>query len=155
METDMTKNLIDFTDLEIARAVHRMDGASDYLEGSELRAWNLTRSMIISNCEQLRELDLEDKATEMKVSLAAALLAEKTKDAYSAYAFEADNEWSKAAQMLLDREYSEIEAERILRSKFTRWCRDSFSAHDEGKAEYLAKFLDTLTEQQIAQVTRS
>jgi hypothetical protein len=70
------------------------------------------------------------------VSTAAAALAVKTADAYSAAAFGA--EWPVAANMLLNRGYSEREAEAILRSKWTRWCREDY----EGTAADLAAFLD-------------
>lgn len=68
-------------------------------------------------------------------------LAEKTKDAYSADAF-GEAEWKKAAKMLLKRGYSPAQAEGILRSKWTRWCRDAYSDAGEGKAKYLEQFLD-------------
>ena len=70
-----------------------------------------------------------------------AVVAANTSDAYSAGAFGAE-EWEKAAAMLADRGYTQREAETVLRSKATRWCRDAYSTDDEGKADYLERFLN-------------
>lgn len=71
----------------------------------------------------------------------AAALAAATSDAYSAAAF-GHAEWLAATEMLADRGYTAGQAETVLRSKATRWCRDAYSTEDEGKAEYLRRFLD-------------
>lgn len=52
------------------------------------------------------------------------LLAARTADAYSADAFGAVG-WTECAAMLIRRGYGDEEAEAILRSKWTRWARDS------------------------------
>jgi hypothetical protein len=70
----------------------------------------------------------------------AIALAARTEDAYSADAY-TNGEWAKAAAMLLDRGYSEAEAEAILRSKWTRWARDAAGTY-EGTAADLAAVLD-------------
>jgi len=113
------KNLIDFTDEEIARAVHRMDGASDMLEGSELGAWNHTRSLIISNCEQLREVDKDDLVSE---------LVDDTSDAYAleeAHLYDPES-WRENIQDLVNSKYSADAIRWIVHSKIARW------AHDDG-----------------------
>ena len=85
---------------------------------------------------------------------AANELAVRTQDAYSCDLF-ADGEWEKAAQMLLARGYSDEQSEGILRSKWTRWCRDSFcdDEHPRGEAWMLAAFIDeprnNCTEEQV------
>lgn len=71
----------------------------------------------------------------------AVVLCARTEDAYSAVDFK-DGEWLEACYMLLKRDYSMAQAEGILRSKWTRWCRDSYSEEGEGRAKYLAQFLD-------------
>ena len=68
-------------------------------------------------------------------------LALKTTDAYSFSAF-GETEWLKACQMLAERRFTARDAEIILRSKLTRWCRDAYSTADEGNAEYLERFLN-------------
>lgn len=70
-----------------------------------------------------------------------AAVAAATADAYSAGSFE-EGEWEAAAAMLADRGYSAAQAEWILRSKLTRWCRDAFSVDGWGRAEHLAQYLD-------------
>lgn len=70
-----------------------------------------------------------------------AALAVKTQDAYSASHF-GNDEWEKSAAMLADRGFTANDAEIILRSKLTRWCRDAYSENDEGKAEYLERFIN-------------
>lgn len=57
--------------------------------------------------------------------MSAVRLAAKTADASSAYNF-GSVRWVEAAQMLLDYGLTEAEAEAVLRSKWTRWCRDAF-----------------------------
>ena len=58
-------------------------------------------------------------------NMTALTLAAKTSDAYSADAF-GPIRWVQAAKMLLDYGLSEKQAEDVLRSKWTRWCRDHF-----------------------------
>lgn len=55
----------------------------------------------------------------------AAALAAKTADAYSVDRF---SSWKAVAEALLRAEYSEEQAEAILRSKFTRWAADQADA---------------------------
>lgn len=52
----------------------------------------------------------------------ALKLADKTRDAYSAARY--GREWPKVAQLLLERGYTEREAEAIMRSKWMRWAAD-------------------------------
>lgn len=63
----------------------------------------------------------------MKVNatMSALMLAAKTADAYSADCF-GPVMWVEAAKMLLDYGLTEEQAEAVLRSKWTRWCRDHF-----------------------------
>lgn len=75
------------------------------------------------------------------LSIAARHLAKATANAYSAAAF--GDEWAKAADMLLGRGYTEREAEAILRSKHTRWCREDY----EGSAAELARYIDRYPDQ--------
>jgi hypothetical protein len=70
-----------------------------------------------------------------------AALAARTADAYSAEAF-GTVEWERTAAMLADRQFTARQAEEILRSALTRWCRDHYAEDYEGKAEYLARYLD-------------
>ena len=70
-----------------------------------------------------------------------AALATRTSDAYSAPAFGAD-EWERTAAMLADRGFTARQAEEIMRSVLTRWCRDHYADDYEGKADYLARYLD-------------
>jgi hypothetical protein len=71
---------------------------------------------------------------------AAAALADKTADAYS---FNSYASWTACAAMLLRRGYSAMEAEAILRSKWTRWAGD-VSSHRYGHytAADLAAYID-------------
>lgn len=57
--------------------------------------------------------------------LKALTLAAKTHDAHSASCF-GSVAWVEAAQMLLDFGLTDEQAEAVLRSKWTRWCRDNF-----------------------------
>lgn len=60
----------------------------------------------------------------------ALTLAANTSDAYSASAF-GSVAWVEAAQMLVDLGLTDEQIEGVLRSKWTRWCRDHF-----GQPEY-------------------
>lgn len=53
-------------------------------------------------------------------------LAADTKDAYSADSF---SSWVSVARLLAKRGFNRFEAEAILRSKLTRWCRDEFGSN--------------------------
>jgi hypothetical protein len=68
-------------------------------------------------------------------------LAEKTSNAFSADSF---NSWVQVIRLLAERGYNAWEAEAIVRSKWTRWCRDEFHTNSSRKAtsSSLAKFLD-------------
>ncbi len=66
--------------------------------------------------------------------LTALRLAAKTSDAYSADCF-GSVRWVEAAKMLLDFGLTEDEAEWVLRSKWTRWCRDHFGVPENYVAE--------------------
>lgn len=50
-------------------------------------------------------------------------IAARTEDAYSADRY-GSNEWAACAMLLLERGYSEIETEWVLRSKHMRWAAD-------------------------------
>lgn len=73
----------------------------------------------------------------------ASALAARTNDAYSFDAYGPDG-WTNAAMMLLDRGYTEREAEAILRSKWTRWAGDVSPTGSYGafNGTDLAMFLD-------------
>jgi hypothetical protein len=62
-----------------------------------------------------------------KFSAAAAALAAKTADAYSADRYQ---DWTAVALEFLSNGYSEREAEALMRSKYMRW------AADESEQEY-------------------
>lgn len=64
--------------------------------------------------------------TETKTARAERL-ATMTSDAYSFEAFGAA-EWTKAIRFLIDMSYSDRTIEKIMRSKWTRWARDTFAA---------------------------
>ena len=50
-------------------------------------------------------------------------MVKKTEDAYSADSF---NSWKSVVSLLDKMGYNYVEAEAILRSEWTRWCRDEF-----------------------------
>lgn len=66
-------------------------------------------------------------------------LAEKTSDAYSAASF---TSWKSVAELLARRGYDEMQAEAILRSKWTRWCRDAWNGSGIPTSNALANYLD-------------
>lgn len=68
-------------------------------------------------------------------------LARDTEDAYSADCF---TSWVEVARVLARRGFNVWEAEAILRSKWTRWCRDQFGegAGKPNTSGTLAKYLD-------------
>ena len=70
----------------------------------------------------------------MDGNLEALRLAARTADAYSAECF-GSVAWVQAAQMLLDFGLSDRQAEAVLRSKWTRWCRDHFGVEEYYDAE--------------------
>jgi len=67
-------------------------------------------------------------------------IAARTEDAYSADRY-GSNEWAACAMLLLERGYSEIETEWVLRSKHMRWAAD-MSLNDHPVAGDLARYLD-------------
>lgn len=69
----------------------------------------------------------------------AALLAEKTRDAYSASLYGAS--WVACAKLLARRGLNDAEIEAVLRSKWMRWAADS-SFHHKPTSEDLARFMD-------------
>lgn len=78
--------------------------------------------------------------TKSAIKFDPVVLANRTQDAYSYYAFGAAG-WLSCAAMLAKRGYDERQAEAILRSKWTRWARDaSNETTHEGKT--LASWLD-------------
>ncbi len=86
----------------------------------------------------------------MKLADKAKLLAEKTSDSYS---YDRYKNWGAVVLMLLRKGYSEIEAEAILRSKWTRWACDKDTGrgcrygHHTSKA--LERFIDGATQAEI------
>ena len=61
----------------------------------------------------------------MKRRAQAAILAERTEDAYSANRY---GSWQEVARRLLRMGFSEAEAEAVMRSKITRWAADASNA---------------------------
>jgi len=61
-----------------------------------------------------------------KTTMRALNLAAKTADAHSADAF-GPVRWVEASQMLVDLGLTDEQIKGVLRSKWTRWCRDHFS----------------------------
>lgn len=53
-------NLTDFTDDELVRALHFIDGHMDSLDPQELRAFRLVRSMLITQAVSQRDVDADD-----------------------------------------------------------------------------------------------
>jgi hypothetical protein len=66
-------------------------------------------------------------------------MARKTADAYSADSFRS---WPACAKLLAERGYTAEQAEAILRSKWTRWCRESSPSSAKELAAYLDKNAD-------------
>lgn len=66
-------------------------------------------------------------------------LARETEDAYSAGSF---NSWVAVARILAKRGFNRFEAEAILRSKITRWCRDAYAKSYPASSTCLSKYLD-------------
>ena len=60
----------------------------------------------------------------MKNEMLARDLALKTADAYSYEAYK-PGAWERAIRVLLNRGWSPLQVETIMRSKWTRWSRDS------------------------------
>lgn len=79
--------------------------------------------------------------------MTALHLAARTANAYSADLF-GPARWLEAAQMLLDYGLSEEQAEAVLRSKWTRWCRDNFGEPKYYVAE-LYRMVATKTKAEI------
>lgn len=71
----------------------------------------------------------------------AERLSKMTSDAYSFAAYGAD-EWTKAIRFLLDMSYRDRDIEKIMRSKWTRWARDSYSPDGwTGTADMVERFV--------------
>ena len=71
---------------------------------------------------------------------AAKKLAERTKDAWSIRYY---TSWVGVAKALLQRGYTPIAAEAILRSKLTRWAADASAApHGRVPVRDLLRYLD-------------
>ena len=75
-------------------------------------------------------------------------LAARTSDAYSFDNY-GEKRWRASAAMLLNRGYSDEEAECILRSKWTRWAADAASfrkgwRYGHTNSADLARFLDSM-----------
>ena len=66
-------------------------------------------------------------------------VARETEDAYSAASF---TSWVGVARVLAKRGFNSWEAEAIMRSKLTRWCRDQFAKTSPASPTTLAKYLD-------------
>mgnify|MGYP000965410977 CR=1 FL=1 len=67
-------------------------------------------------------------------------LANETRDAYSANRF---TSWERCAMELAKRGFNVFEAEAILRSKHTRWCRDEYhEGNGPATSGCLSKYLD-------------
>lgn len=67
-------------------------------------------------------------------------VAAGTRTAYSAGAF---SSWTSVVRLLAKRGFNRYEAEAILRSKITRWCRDEFGSERGLQfASTLGKYLD-------------
>jgi hypothetical protein len=63
----------------------------------------------------------------MKNEMLARDLALKTADAYSYEAYK-PGAWERAIRVLLNRGWTEKQVEAIMRSKWTRWARDTYEA---------------------------
>lgn len=68
-------------------------------------------------------------------------VAAGTENAYSAGSF---SSWTSVVRVLAKRGFNRFEAEAILRSKITRWCRDeaNIDTFDMAPANTLSKYLD-------------
>lgn len=55
-------NLADYTDAEIAAAIHMIDGHGDCLQGSEKTAWRYIRGIVIRQAQAHREIEAENAA---------------------------------------------------------------------------------------------
>lgn len=51
----MTRSFTKFTDEQLARALHFIEGHEDCLEGSELKSWLRIKEMICNTAEQIGE----------------------------------------------------------------------------------------------------
>lgn len=71
-------------------------------------------------------------------TIRAAVLAAKTQDAYSANVYRS---WVGVARVLLSLQFSEQEAEAIMRSKWTRWAADKAGKSSGVPAIALVEFL--------------
>lgn len=89
----------------------------------------------------------------MRITEKAKVLAEKTSGAYS---FDRFKNWEAVIQMLLNKGYSDLEVEAIVRSKWTRWACD----HDTGRggrygyhtSKALERFLEGTPQSEVDQL---
>ena len=59
-KTRYNMNFTEYTDDELSRALHCIDGHGDAFEGFEARAWAFVKERICRVADQNRELDKED-----------------------------------------------------------------------------------------------
>ena len=100
----------------------------------------------------LSSLDTFEKALESVIeSVNEARLDQlftlSSKDAYSYDAF-GEDEWRETCEYLLTK-FNLEDSYKILCSKLTRWCRDHYSHDNEGKAEYVKKYVEDSTDKEI------
>jgi hypothetical protein len=70
----------------------------------------------------------------------ATKIAEATQDAYS-FEFYGADEWLLLVMKLLKTGFTAGQVEWILRSKYTRWARDTYAQQSEGRADYFLMYL--------------
>lgn len=75
----------------------------------------------------------------------AQRICDATNEAYS-FPFFGVAEWTKAIRFLIDMSYTDKQIEKIMRSKWTRWARDSYAGPDDGdygqaKGEWVERFV--------------
>jgi hypothetical protein len=89
----------------------------------------------------------------MRITDKAKALAEETSGAYS---YDRFKNWEAVIQMLLNKGYSDLEVEAIVRSKWTRWACD----HDTGRNRYgrhtssaMMRFMKGTPQSEVTQLT--
>ena len=86
----------------------------------------------------------------MRITQQANDLSERTSDAYS---YDRYRNWTAVCQMLLNRGYTELEAEAILRSKWTRWaCDQDSNRYGCHTSKALARFVDTCNQTEVKEL---
>ena len=78
-------------------------------------------------------------------------LADSTSDAFSAASFRS---WRAVVKLLKDRGFSREQAEQILRSKWTRWCREASPSNSKELAVFLDREGHTPTSESVAELMR-